>query len=262
MICNEVSGNTQPSGWKASDGKIWFPALRGVVVIDPRRIPENSSPPPVVIERVVLNSVEKQMPQDGVIAPPGSGRAEFYFAAITFTSQKQVEYKIKLEGFDDKWISIGATNKATYTNLPPGEYMFRVKACNNDDVWNETDTNLSFELGRYFYQTVWFYVILVMVLLASTYGFYHLRVLQLLRREQELQRRVDESLAEIKVLGGLIPICANCKKIRDDRGFWNQLETYIRDHSEASFTHGICPECTQKLYGDILDNGGDQQNDA
>lgn len=58
------------------------------------------------------------------------------------------------------------------------------------------------------------------------------------------------ALAEVKKLSGLIPICSSCKKIRDDKGFWNQIEIYIRDHSEAEFTHGICPECVEKLYPD------------
>lgn len=54
--------------------------------------------------------------------------------------------------------------------------------------------------------------------------------------------------AKVKVLSGLLPICANCKKIRDDKGYWNQIEGYIRDHSEAEFSHGICPTCARKLY--------------
>ena len=62
---------------------------------------------------------------------------------------------------------------------------------------------------------------------------------------------LKETIAKVKTLGGLLPICANCKKIRDDKGYWNQLEGYIQDHSEAEFTHGICPECIEKLYPGI-----------
>lgn len=60
---------------------------------------------------------------------------------------------------------------------------------------------------------------------------------------------LQEALAKVKVLSGLIPVCSSCKKIRDDKGYWNQLETYIEEHSEASFSHSICPECSEKLYG-------------
>jgi len=59
------------------------------------------------------------------------------------------------------------------------------------------------------------------------------------------------ALADVKKLSGFIPICSSCKKIRDDKGFWNQLEKYILDHSEAKFSHGICPECAEKLYPEI-----------
>ena len=61
-----------------------------------------------------------------------------------------------------------------------------------------------------------------------------------------------EALKNIKTLRGLLPICASCKKIRDDKGYWNGLETYIHQHTEAEFTHGICPECMQKLYPGLL----------
>ena len=69
---------------------------------------------------------------------------------------------------------------------------------------------------------------------------------------RELQNRVQElerAHKEIKVLSGLIPICAKCKKIRDDRGYWNQIENYISEHSEAVFSHALCPECIEELYG-------------
>jgi phosphoserine phosphatase RsbU/P len=57
-----------------------------------------------------------------------------------------------------------------------------------------------------------------------------------------------QALDQIKTLSGIVPICANCKKIRDDQGYWNQVEVYVRDHTEATFSHGICPECREKLY--------------
>ena len=66
---------------------------------------------------------------------------------------------------------------------------------------------------------------------------------------QERTRDLREALSQIKALSGLLPICASCKKIRDDRGYWNQIETYISEHSEATFSHGLCGECTHKLYG-------------
>lgn len=67
----------------------------------------------------------------------------------------------------------------------------------------------------------------------------------------ELKSREEATLKEVKTLRGIIPICASCKKIRDDKGAWNQIEVYVRDHSEAEFSHGICPDCAKKLYPDL-----------
>jgi len=74
------------------------------------------------------------------------------------------------------------------------------------------------------------------------------------RAEEERERLIVELqqvLAKVKTLSGMLPICASCKKIRDDRGYWNQVEVYIEQHSEAEFTHGICPDCVRKLYPEL-----------
>ena len=68
---------------------------------------------------------------------------------------------------------------------------------------------------------------------------------------ERLVRDLQEALAEVKTLSGLLPICASCKKIRDDKGYWRQIEIYIRDHSEAEFSHSICPECVKKMYPNL-----------
>ena len=68
------------------------------------------------------------------------------------------------------------------------------------------------------------------------------------QEREKLIRELREALEKVKTLSGLLPICASCKKIRDDKGYWNQIEAYIQDHSEAEFSHGICPECLDKLY--------------
>jgi PAS domain S-box-containing protein len=65
---------------------------------------------------------------------------------------------------------------------------------------------------------------------------------------EQLIKKLQDALDKIKTLRGIIPICASCKKIRDDKGYWNQLENYIKEHSEADFSHGICPDCAKKLY--------------
>ncbi len=75
------------------------------------------------------------------------------------------------------------------------------------------------------------------------------------RAEKEKEKLISdlkEALSKVKTLKGLIPICACCKRIRDDKGYWNQIETYIKEHSDADFSHGLCPECAEKLYPEFM----------
>lgn len=81
----------------------------------------------------------------------------------------------------------------------------------------------------------------------------------LMNMSRELRRRnreLEQAQERIKTLSGLIPICASCKKIRDDKGYWEQVEVYVGKHSDAVFSHAICPDCMKKLYGDLLDDVG------
>ena len=68
----------------------------------------------------------------------------------------------------------------------------------------------------------------------------------------EERRRLQQALDEVKTLRGIVPICANCKKIRDDKGYWNQVEQFVSDHTEAEFSHGICPDCAQRIVSGII----------
>jgi hypothetical protein len=84
--------------------------------------------------------------------------------------------------------------------------------------------------------------------------YYGKLLIKLGKAEERLMERtvkLENALAEIKQLSGMLPICASCKMIRDDQGYWNQIETYISQHSEAQFSHSVCPECAQKLYPDL-----------
>ena len=77
------------------------------------------------------------------------------------------------------------------------------------------------------------------------------RILEAERERDRLIIQLKAALAEVKTLSGLLPICSGCKKIRDDKGYWNQIESYINKHSEAQLSHGICPECAEKYYPDF-----------
>jgi hypothetical protein len=126
-----------------------------------------------------------------------------------------------------------------------------VIASNNDGVWNEEGDALAFQLRPHFYQTRAFYSLCLAGVAALVWAAVRVRERRLRGRERELAREVDQALAQVKVLSGLLPICASCKRIRDQAEAWRPLESYIQEHSQADFTHGICPECMHRLYPDL-----------
>lgn len=249
MLSVECNGNSDPSGWRTTDGRLWFPTVRGVTIIDPTDLQRNSLPPPVAIEAVTING-RRYSPGEAVVAPPGAGRLEFEYTGLSFIAPQRVRFRHRLEPFDVEWTEATGRRETNYTNLAPGKYVFRVVARNDADVWNTVGASFAFELQPHFYQAWWFRALALFGMGALIAGGVRLRVWHHVRRERELARRVELALGRIKVLGGLIPICANCKKIRDDRGYWNHLEQYLRTHSEATFSHGICPDCMTTLYPD------------
>ena len=261
MKTDECFGGWQPAGWKTHDGCLWFATKKGAVKIDAKTFKQNDSPPPVLIDQVVVNQEKMPAGQFAVISP-GKEKIEFHYTALSLIVPERVLFKYKLEGFDKEWVEVGTRRVAYYTNLPPGNYRFRVVACNNDGVWNDVGTSYSFILKPHFYQSYWFYGLLIITLGGAIFGLYRLRVWQLLTKEKELQAGIKEALASVKTLSGLLPICANCKKIRNDKGYWDQIEGYIQKHSEAQFTHGICPECAEKFYGDVYFKKLTKRNDT
>ncbi len=251
MENRECNGGS-PAGWRTEDGRLWFPTLQGVAMVDPGRLRRNALPPPVVLEEV---RVEGRLIQAGEHLPAGSERFEFHFTGLSFVAPSRMRFAYQLEGFDPGWIDAGLERSASYTFLPSRKYRFQVKAANNDGVWSTTIASFDFTLRPHLYQTRWFYGLCGLLLVAAGAGIYHLRARQLLQRQRELQAKIDDAVSQIKTLQGLLPICAWCKRVRDDRGYWNQIEVYIRDHSQAEFSHGICPDCVRKFeFGDESDH--------
>ncbi len=237
----------QPACWKSDDGILWFSTKHGAIKIDPRCIKLNTIIPQVTVQQIVVNNVTIQT-EGNVILPPSTNTLEFHYTAFSFIAPERVLFQYKLEGYDKEWSNSLNRRAAYYMNLPPAKYRFLVKACNNDGLWNNEPATIDFEIEPFYYQTIWFKVSAVVLVLGGILGLFYYRLYTHRKYEKELESKVQEALANIKVLSGLIPICSHCKKIRDDRGYWAQLEAYIQTHTEAKFTHGICPECVEKLY--------------
>ncbi|MGZ4873678.1 MAG: response regulator, partial [Candidatus Angelobacter sp.] len=122
-----------------------------------------------------------------------------------------VTFKCMLEGFEEDWTTPSTPGFIRYTNLPPGRYTFRVKAANNDGVWNETGTSFSFYLEPRFYQTTWFYSLCALVLVLSPIGVYRLRIRQVRVRERELVTLVDRRTHELQAAKELAEAATRAK---------------------------------------------------
>jgi len=180
---------------------------------------------------------------DRLVLPPGTVRLELRYGAIAFTGRERIGFRYRLEGLDADWQEGGADTVAHYTSLPPGDYRFVVETRVGAGPWSAPSRAVAVELRPRLLQSGWFYA-LVAAALALALGLGdRLRVAGLRRRERELQARVGEAMAQVKVLSGMLPICAWCKKIRDDRGDWQPLEAYLGERSHAEFSHAMCPEC-------------------
>ncbi|HET9447985.1 MAG TPA: two-component regulator propeller domain-containing protein [Steroidobacteraceae bacterium] len=188
---SEFTGGNTHAGLRASDGTLWLPSIRGIVRVDPSRIRANELAPPVALESIVVDG--KQLDLNGELrAPPGSTNWEFHYAALSMVAPERVHFRYKLEGYESNWVEANTRRTAYYTRLPPGRYVFRVVASNDDGLWNEIGAAQSFELLPRFYETTWFKGVCVGVVLLLGFLMFRLREQQLQRRSHELKVLVEE----------------------------------------------------------------------
>jgi len=187
----ETANNSHPSAWRSRDGRLWFATPKGLVEVDPAHFPVNMIPPPVSLERFQVDDVAQSLPETGSRLKVQAGHVhfEFDYAGLSFEAPQKVRYRYMLEGFDRGWTDAGTRRTAYYTNIPPGRYTFRVQAANNDGIWNTTGAALSFELQPHFYQTLWFYGLLLLALAGTV-------LLLLKRRLYVAEREFKAVLAE------------------------------------------------------------------
>ncbi len=187
----ECNGGFQPAGWQTRDGRLLFPTMKGLAIVDPGKLKTNHIPPPVAIERVTVNGLSFD-PGTSITAKPGKGQLEFEFTAPSLVASDKIRFKYKLDGFDREWIDAGARREAYYTNIPPGEYRFAVIACNNDGVWNTTGASEALILSPHFYQTWLFLAACAGLIAGFSLGIYSYRVNRLKKNEKRLVHLVDE----------------------------------------------------------------------
>ena len=230
-LTREASAGGHPAGWKTSDGRMWFATIKGLAVIDPENIPLNTSPPPIAIEQLVADNQHVSLNREASLSP-GTSRLDFYYTGLSFIAPENVRFKYKLEGFDDNWIDAGSRRVASYTNLRPGNYKFRVIAANNDGVWNESGAAVDFYLQPRFYQTYWFYLLCILLLALAGWQLYRMRVRRMalefravLSERNRIAREIHDNLAQdilgisvqLELVARLMPAAAESAKGHLDR---------------------------------------------
>jgi signal transduction histidine kinase len=181
---------------KAPDGKLWFTSDADLQVVDPDHLAFNPVPPPVHIEALVAD--RKPYPvSNGLRLPPLVRDMTIGFAALTLADPKSTRFRYRLEGHDNDWQEVVDRRQATYTNLPPGNYRFQVKAANNSGVWNEDGAQLEFAIQPAFYQTTWFRlaVVALLVALAAT-GFQLWMRMRIRRLQRQFEATLEARVAE------------------------------------------------------------------
>ena len=252
----ECSGGSQPAAWKGRDGRLWFVIRRGVAVVDPAAVASSpvARPPDVIAEELLVDrrshSRENAMDdRTGPHRPRDSFHGAEHGARDDTFSSEADGLRSRLGG--SRSAPCGLLHEPRARDLP-----IRSRGPYRPGPWGAGRTLFEIRVPPRFYQRKLFWFAAAAIGLGLAGAFYRGRVEALRRREAELTRRVEEEMARIKILRGLLPICASCKKIRDDKGYWNQIESYIDTHSEAEFSHGICPDCMKRLYPEYADEPG------
>ncbi|MCW3806066.1 sensor histidine kinase [Plebeiibacterium marinum] len=196
---------------KANDGQLFFGGDNGFSAFYPEKMHSNDFVPPVYITDLYLSSEKKSL-KDSILSRQRTEfvntveldwksklKLEFRFVAINLTFPVKNQYKFMLEGFDSSWNDASPlSRKAVYTNLNPGEYVFRVKASNNDGLWNEEGAGLSLIINPPFWKTTWFVAIEVLIVFILLYSFILHRERKMIRDKMKLQEKVTQRTKQIE----------------------------------------------------------------
>ncbi len=197
MPSEECTGGFCPAGLKSQSGLLWFPSTKGVTVIAPQSWPVEKPLPGTVIEEILLDGVPESASSDAAkfTIPPGKHRLELVYTGLRFDAPETIRFRYKLEPWDADWIDAGTSRSAVYNFIPPGQYSFRVIACNSDGVWPTTSgAEIRLTFARYFWQSWWF-IGMAGVALLSTVGS-TVRLIERQKAKSRLNRLEQERVLE------------------------------------------------------------------
>jgi signal transduction histidine kinase/streptogramin lyase len=191
---------------QGQDGEMYFGGTNGLNSFYPAQVKDNPIPPPVVITsfQEFNKTVRTDLPSNETIQLSYRDNfISFDFSALDYNAPGKNQYAYRLDGVDKDWVYAGTRRYASYTNLGGGNYVFRVKASNNDGVWNSEGTSITIHITPPFWQTWWFIGMVCLVAGAGSYGGYRLRVRDVEARSRELAKRVEQRTHELVILNSI-----------------------------------------------------------
>lgn len=177
----QLYGGRQPAGYVAPDDSVWFPTTRGVARIDQAALAPNGPPPRAVLLGIEQDGRPGSLLSGGKV-DAGVTRISFDFTAIDLRPRNDLRLRYKLEGLDHDWIAAGPDDRATYTNLKPGPYRFRVQAFEAERSAQMSEASVAFTKRRMFYQTWWFYLLCATLAALLAWAIYEVRIRQIRTR--------------------------------------------------------------------------------
>ena len=202
--------------FKSSNGEMYFGGLNGFNVFFPDSIKDNSDLPPIHITDFLLfnktvaigekgSPLSKHISQTNeVVLEHDQSVITFRYIALNFIFSEKNQYAYKLEGFDKDWNYVGYKKEATYTNLDPGKYTFRVKASNNDGIWNEEGVSVQITVLPPWWSAWWFRTIMILLIGFTIWGIFYLRVINYQRQEKLLSNLVKQRTLELQEANTLL----------------------------------------------------------
>ncbi len=187
---------------KTKDGRFIFGGINGFNVFNPDKIVDNPNLPSVVITGFQISNQSVKFDttisnKKIIILNHKQNDISFDFVALDYIFPKKNQYKYKLIGYDDDWVDIKFKRYATYTNLPPGDYIFKVIGSNNDEVWNTEGTQIKVEIEPALWQRLWFKIAIALLLIFLISLWFYLRIRRIKKQNEHLEEQVRLRTAEV-----------------------------------------------------------------